>query len=757
MRILAPGTSLALAVILVASGALANWSALPDPAEPSLAARTPAASEPVTSAAKQGILDAFDKLPLSFIPNAGQTDTRVRYYTHGAGYGFYFFDDKAALAFAKPVGHKALRTSTLELRFAGARVGAAPRAERRQTARISYLRGSEPSKWRTNISTYEQVVYEQLWNGIDMRFRGGGGALKYEFAIRPGARVDDIRLAYEGAERVSLGEAGQLLIQTPLGVLTDLRPYSYQQVDGRTVPIATQYVLERAPGGQVFYGFDAGSGYDPRYPLVIDPGLDYSSYLGGPGTSNFFCECGRSVAVDAQGHAFVSGQALEGFPTTAGAFQEDIGGTGQGVSGADAFVAEFDPGASGSSSLLYATYLGGSDVDASPSIAVRSNGNVVVGIGTNSPDFPVTATAFQAAQPGGGFDAAVVELDLSASGSDVLVYSTYLGGSRFDGGTAVAAGAGSRIVARLRTRSKDFPTTADAYQMVYGGGDLDAAVAVLDSAASGSTSLVYSTYLGGSGTDGATTGGLAVDGQGHVFLSDTTDSSDFPVTSGAYRATKSGGFDAYVVELDPAVPGSNGLLYSTYLGGASTDAAPALALGAAGHVLVSGRTSSTDLPVTGNAFQSTYGGGSSDSFVAEIDSAVSGAAGLLYASYLGGSGADVGEGLAADGEGHPIAVGTTSSANFPVTKRAFQSSLRGSRDAFVAELDTVASGRRSLVYSSYLGGSSSDRGLSVAVDGLGRAYVTGDTNSTNFPVTAGAFQRTFAGFSDAFLTVFPAN
>jgi hypothetical protein len=337
------------------------------------------------------------------------------------------------------------------------------------------------------------------------------------------------------------------------------------------------------------------------------------------------------------------------------------------------------------------------------------------------------------------------------------VYSSYLGGSRFDGGTAVAVGAGSRIVARLRTRSKDFPTTADAFQTVYGGGDLDAAVAVLDTSASGSASLLYSTYLGGSGSDGATTGGLAVDGQGHVFLSDATDSSDFPVTSGAYQVTKSGGFDAYLAELDPGAPGSNGLLYSTYLGGAGTDAAPALAWGAAGHVVVAGRTSSTNLPITGDAFQSTYGGGSSDSFVAEIDPAVSGAAGLVYSTYLGGSGADVGEGIAADGDGHPIAVGTTSSTNFPVTRHAFQTSLRGSRDAFMAELSTAASGKRSLLYSSYLGGSASDRGLAVAVDAAGRAYVTGDTGSTNFPVTAGAFQRTFAGFSDAFLTVFPAN
>lgn len=702
--------------------------------------------------------EAYAQLPLSFVPNGGQTDPDVRYTSQAGGVSFWFTSTEAVYSFAgKDEG------VTLRLAFLGGNPAPAIEGTAALPGKVNYLLGNDPSAWKTGLPTYGELVYRELWPGIDLAFRGQAGTLSYEFRVAPGADPSDIRLQYRGPDSVVLGAAGDLLLSTAFGTISDAAPVAHQMVGGQRVPVESGYQLAGADYGFELAGYDRsralviGSGHDSPYPLVINPGLVYSSYLGGPGTSNFFCECGRSIAVDAQVHAFISGQALEGFPTTAGAFQEDIGGTGKGASGVDAFVAEFDPGASGSGSLLYATYLGGSETDASPSIAVRDNGNVIVGIGTNSVDFPVTATAFQTVLPGGGFDAAIVELDLSASGSDVLVYSSYLGGSRFDGGPAVAVGAGSQAVARLRTRSKDFPITADAFQTVYGGGDLDAAVAVLDTSASGAASLVYSTYLGGSGSDGATTGGLAVDGQGHVFLADTTDSGDFPVTSGAYQATKSGGFDAYVAELDPAVPGSNGLLYSTYLGGAGTDAAPALALGAASHVVVSGRTSSTDLPITGSAFQATYGGGSSDSFVAELDPAVSGAVGLVYSTYLGGSGTDVGEGLAVDGDGHPVAVGTTSSANFPVTRAAFLRSFGGSRDAFVAELNPAAAGKRSLVYSSYLGGSSSDRGVGVAVDDLGRGYVTGDTTSTNFPVTGAAFQSTFAGFTDAFFTVFPPN
>ncbi|MEX0817673.1 MAG: hypothetical protein WD027_09510 [Gaiellales bacterium] len=746
-------SALALAGAFIASGALAYWL-LPGRGAAPAFERNPA---------NERVRDAFARLPLSFVPNAGQTDARVRYYAQGPGYGFYFTDDKAVLSFSD----QANQGTVLDLRFIGARQGAALKAHNLRAAKVSYLRGNDPGKWQTGLPTYGQVVYEELWPGIDARFQGGKGELKYEFAVRPGARVEDIRLAYGGAKGLSLGKTGQLLIQTSLGALTDALPRSYQDIGGRRVPVETRYALEDGSGGEISYGFDVGKGYDPRYPLVIDPGLAYSTYLGSPGTNPFLCECGRGIAIDEEGRAFVSGQApVPDFPTTAGAFQESFQGGEDG--GGDAFLAVLDPDASGSDSLLYSTYIGGSNNDASPSVALGKDGHVIVGVGTDSSDFPITDSAYQSELGGGGFDAAIVELDLDASGADVLVYSSYLGGSDFDRGPSVTVGPDGHVFLSTRTASTDIETTPGAFQAEYGGGALDSFLAEFDTSAAGEDSLVYATYLGGSGIDDRE--GLAADSQGRVVISGVTDSANFPVTPTAFQGTKSGGTDAFVTVLDPDAVGAAGLVYSSYLGGGGPDAAAGVAVGGDGRLLLTGATGSSgaggsaSFPVTASAFQGTYGGGARDGFLAKLDPTASGNASLLYATYLGGSATDTSGGVAVNRAGHAFIAGRASSVNFPVTADAFQGSYGGGlADAFVAELDTDAFGGASLVYSTYLGGSQADRadiaGDMIAVDRPGHAFVTGDTNSLDFPVTDGAFQSSYAGggSNDVFLVKFRRN
>ena len=315
--------------VLAAFAALIPASETPN-AENSSAASTnvqsvteaPVSSDPTAAApqmSKKEALDAYEKLPLSFVPNEGQTDKAVRYYAQGAGYGFFFTPKGATLSFAEGKGHGG---QALALDFLGADPDATLTAKKRLAGKVNYLVGDNPSEWRRGLSTHAELLYGGLWPGIDMAVRGEGGDLKYEFRLKPGASVKDVRLGYRGAEGLKVGSGGELLVQTSLGVLKDAAPVSYQRIGGERVPVKSRYTLK----GDGSYGFAVGS-YDPRYPLIIDPGLDYSTFLGGAGVDG-----GSGIAV-LDRRAYVTGFTNSAdFPTTPGAFDTTWNGN------EDAFV-----------------------------------------------------------------------------------------------------------------------------------------------------------------------------------------------------------------------------------------------------------------------------------------------------------------------------------------------------------------------------------------------------------------------------------
>jgi hypothetical protein len=270
-------------------------------------------------------LDAYGKLPLSFIPNEGQTDKAVRYYAQGAGYGFFFTREGATLSFAEGKGRGG---HALALDFLGADPRATLTAKKRLAGKVNYLVGDEQAEWQQGLQTHAALRYGGLWPGVDMTVRGAGGTLKYEFRLKPGASVKDVRLGYRGAEGLKVGAGGELLIQTSLGVLKDAAPVSYQLIGGERVPVESRYVL-KGDGG---YGFGVGT-YDHRYPLIIDPGLDYSTFLGGTGG-----ESGNGIAVRGDNAYVTGGTDSADLPTTPGAFDRTLGGT------RDAFVTKLPTG-----------------------------------------------------------------------------------------------------------------------------------------------------------------------------------------------------------------------------------------------------------------------------------------------------------------------------------------------------------------------------------------------------------------------------
>ncbi len=714
----APVSLVALGFLAIVLALLPQQGSLPDPIQ-ALAGDTS---------------DSYAKRPLSFIPNRGQTDESVRYYAQGAGFGFYFTDDRAVLSFQKEA-----RGQALQLRFLGASDNATLRARLEGTGTVNYLKGDDPREWQTGLPTYGQLAYQGLWPGVDMSIRGASGTLKYEFKLAPGANPERIRLAYAGAEGLSLSRGGNLSIRTRHGTLRDSAPRAWQQIGGRKVPVQSRYSLNNGARGANAYGFELGA-YDRSHPLVIDPGVVYSTYLGGTGT-----DLGNAIAVDAAGSAYITGRTSSpGFPTTAGAFDTSLGGSG------DAFVTKLEPDGS---ALAYSTYLGGSGlIDEANGIAVDGAGRAYVTGDTNSSDFPTTAGAFDTTLSGSD-DAFVAKLEPDGS---ALAYSTYLGGTgNADYGNGITFdGAGSAFVTGY-TVSSNFPTTPGAFDTTFTpAGNFSAYLTKLEPDGS---ALDYSTFLGGSSGGTSIGNDVAVDGADNAYVTGSTASSLFPTTPGAFDTTFNGDQDAFVTKFNTS---GSSLLYSTYLGGTGTDGSAAIALDVTGRAHLTGFTNSTGFPTTAGAFDTSYND-DGDAFVTKLN--VAGSA-LSYSTFLGGTGVggtgyDSGSGIAVDGTGSAWVTGRTDSVVYPTTAGAFDTVYGAVGDAFVTKVSLNGS---ALAYSTYLGGSTggtggTDQGSDIALGGVGDVYVAGYTTSSDFPTTAGAFDTSANGSNDAFVWKFFAG
>src|SRR5262245_44724759 len=654
----------------------------------------------------QNVMERYGKLPLHFEANTGQTNHEVKFLSRGRGYSVFLTSTEAVLAL-KTASTPA--PAVVTMRLVGAKPGRITGVEE-LPGKANYFIGNDPTKWRANVPTYAKVHYENVYRGIDLIYYGNERQLEYDFIVHPGADPRHIRLTFQGADRLEVDARGDLVMHTAAGEIHQRKPVIYQEVDGVRHEIQGGYVLK----GPRRVGFQVAA-FDPSRPLIIDPTLVYSTFLGGSGN-----ESASGIAVDAAGNAYVTGVTSSlNFPTTLGAVQTASGGGGF----ADAFVTKLDPTGS---TLVYSTYLGGSGNDRGLGIVVDGIGNAYVTGGTDSTNFPTTRGAMQATS-GGGNDAFVAKLNPAGS---ALVYSTYLGGTGSDQGVGISVDAAGNAYVSGVTGSTHFPTTPGAVQTTFGGIQ-DAFVTKLDP--SGST-LVYSTYLGGSGNDASL--GIVVDAVGSAYVTGGTNSPNFPTTAGAVQTSPpGGGGDAFVTKLDPA---GSALAYSTYLGGSAFDQSFHIAVDAVGSVYLTGITNSMDFPTTTGAVQTTSGG-SGDAFVTKLNATGSA---LVYSTYLGGGGGDEGVGIAVDAAGNAYGTGFTDSTNFPTTAGAVQTTLGGGADAFMTKLDPTGS---TLVYSTYLGGSGSDLGLAIVVDGVGNVYVTGAADSTNFPTTPGAFQTTSGG------------
>jgi hypothetical protein len=607
-------------------------------------------------------------------------------------------------------------------------VGANPRAQivpgHRENGTVNYLTASQH---RTSLPTYGEVTYRELWPGIDMVFRGQGGKLKYEFHVAPGADPDRIRLAYTGADGLSLGSAGDLLIATRLGTLRDARPVSYQRTGGERVPVKSSYAI----AGSSAYGFSV-AGRNGRRPLVIDPALEYSTFFGGNGNDEAF-----AVAVDATGSAYLTGRTNTGaFPTTPGAFDTVLNSAAH-----DVFVMKLNPTGS---APTYSTYIGGAGHDAGNGIAIDAAGAAYVTGYSDSADFPVTG----APDPTANGARQIIVTKVNPSGSS-LDYSILFGGTQKDEGAGIAVDADGNAYVVGYTESLDYPTTSGAYDTSYEGGD-----AVVTKVSSTGTAFGYSTFLGGSSWDSGRA--IALDGDGNAYVTGHVSSVNFPTTPGAFDTTRLGGMwpDSFITKLNPA---GSALAYSTYLEATDSVTAWGIAVDPDGSAYVTGGTDASDFPTTPGAFDVTGGDASggyteSDGFVTKLSPA---GTDLVYSTYLGGAQSDGFSDIAVDSAGRAVVAGGTESDDYPTTAGAFDTRLHTNptnpADAVVTRLNANGTG---ITYSTYLGASLDDSGFGIAVDAAGKAYVVGRTISQDFPRTAGAFNPGAAPdhFGNVFVT-----
>src|SRR5271157_1600904 len=770
----------------------------------------------------------YGKVPLGFEANEGQTDPRVKFLSRGRGYSLFLTGDGPVLALREkvaqhlPSGAAALanplslsmpkekseneverlrgrragptlpsssrfgdsgeRSTVLRMRLVGANASAVVTGAEEMPGKSNYFIGNDPKKWRTNVPNYAKVKYAGVYPGVDLVYYGNqGGQLEYDFVVAPGANPNVIVLdVAAGLSRhpsskkggvkppLQIAADGDLVVQTDGGEVRFHKPLVYQSKSSanRQSAIGNRQVLEGhyvlTASNQVHFSLGP---YDHTKPLVVDPVLSYSTYLGGTGE-----EVGVGIAVDSSGSAYAFGYTGSAdFPVTPGAYQascKDIPHTSE-CSG-DAFITKFSPDGK---SLEYSTFLGGSGGDVGNTyggIAVDSSDEAYVTALTFSTDFPTTAGAFQPSctlLPGDNGAACVATAFVSKLSSDgsQLLYSTYLGGSIGTESTGIAVDSSGNAFVTGFTSDQNFPVTSNAYQTVCAspgpnpqdGCASSGFLAELNPAASGSASLVYSTYFGTSQSFG-----IAVDTTGRPFI---TGSGSVPTTPGAFesRVANCGTGNnppcpqAFVGKFDTTQTGSASLLYST---GLCSTYPLGIAIDSSGNAYITGSTQGfngyANGCLTANGFQ-TAPAGWGDAFLIELDHTGSS---IPYSTHPGGSYSDVGNSVAADSTGKTFVTGQTASIDFPLMNPIDLffggSGHDNTQEAFVTEIDTTQSGTASLIYSTYLGNSPDLYdiiGQHIAADSSGNAYVIGYTNSPNLLI-ANPFEPTLQSLEMAFVS-----
>ena len=673
--------------------------------------------------------NAVPFIPAVFTKNSGQLDASILCYLKTKGAQVFFGKEKITYQFLHNEGStENFSTNGMENKIKVHNIGLSfinrnPDFEYVEldelTSKSNFFTGGDQNKWVSAANNFKTLLYKNLYSNIDLKYYSLRDKIKYDFIVKPGGDISDINMKYAGLEFLSLSRDGELIFHCGTQTFKENIPLAYQVINGKTVNVNVKYIL----AGKDVVKFTTDH-YNKSYPLIIDPALIYSTYIGG--SSDDFFNLGDMVK-DNQGNIYITGRTLStNFPVTPGAYDQSANGN------MDGFALKLN---STGSTLIYSTYFGGNNYDYGYALDIdRTTNELYIAGGTMSSNFPTTIGAYQTVYQGGPSD--VVVLRLSANGSN-LIYSTLIGGAGDNLPHGIALDASDNAYITGESKISGMPIVSGAYQPNHGGGSWDGFVCKLNP--SGST-LIRSTYLGGANDDRST--GIALDQNSNVYICSWA-GSGFPTTTGAFDQTFNGGAnDVGVSKLDSTL---STLIYSTYLGGTGDDnSKTSIDVDISGQVFVTGKASA-GFPTTIGAYSTTFAGGTCDAFVTKLNSSGSS---LIYSTFLGSSGDDEAYNIAHNSSGEVFVTGYCSTG-FPVTGCAYDQSYNGGTgDVFICRLNAAGT---TLLYSTYFGGSGYDRGSAIVADG-DTVYVAGETSSSNMPVTSGAFDQSYnGGTNDVFI------
>jgi hypothetical protein len=631
--------------------------------------------------------------PCGIVENAGQIAAPVLGTASCGAATLYFTHGAVVLDFPG-------ETHAIRMEFEGARPSARIELLGQQGTRRHYFHGADPRRWRPDVRSFDEIVYRDLWPGIDLRFEPRAGQLLYEILPLPGVDPAAARLGFQGADRI-VRDGERTTLTLPARDIVDV-PLGDMPLGDGGMTRSLRWSAE-----------DVGS------VAREDPSTILWSTLVGGGDNEY----SHALTLDAAGNPIVSGYTRSSnFPTTPGAYDRTHSGD------YDVFVAKLD---ADGSRLIWATFLGGNQEDRCFGVFPDPQGNVYLAGLTYSPDFPTTPLAHDRTL-GGARDAFAAKLNSSGS---ALWWSTYLGGTGQERVWDLELASNNELIVAGETFSSNFPTTPAAFDTTANGG-ADGFVTRFDP---NGQSLVWSTYIGGSSNEEITFLAM-MPGERLVGCGDSA-SPNYPTTPGAFDETHNGLQDCIVSIFDAA---TGALTASTFLGGPRPEWGNVVAVDGAGRPVVTGSTESDNFPTTPGCYDSTYNG-DKDLFVCKLDAA---AAGLVWSTYLGGGSTDDPFALAIDASDSPYLSGSVASFDYPTTLDGYDRTYGGNNDAFLTRLSADGD---SLLWSSFLGGTLGEAGWELVIDPSSDPVLTGPTRSPDFPTTAGAYDQVHDGQNDVFL------
>ncbi|OGV97821.1 MAG: hypothetical protein A2W53_04615 [Nitrospinae bacterium RIFCSPHIGHO2_02_39_11] len=669
---------------------------------------------------------------LPFIFNNGQMDRDISFYTKTSE-GNVSVTKEGEIIYSLSAGSIAIKEKLI-----GGKVRKI-KGEGEAATKVNYFIGDNPAKWKNNIPTYTAVNFGEVYRGIEVKLRAYGKKVEKLFYLKPRANLKDLKIGLNGAKALRVNDTGELEIDTGYGVVKWTRPIAYQRQGARGKKqeargkrqreyVEVEYVVNPPQSSivnrqsSIIYGFKVGD-YDKTRELIIDP-LLASTFVGGSDNDS-----ASAIAIDSSGNVYIAGKTTSSnYP----AYEYDISQN----KNEDVFVSKFS---SDLKTLISSTFIGGSKNDSANAIAIDSSGNVYIAGKTTSSDYPATSGSYDSSFNDSG-DSTIGDVFVSRLNGDLssLLSSTFVGGGKEDYASSIAIDSSGNILITGGTNSSDYPLVSGSYDTSHNG-SYDVFVSKLSSDL---TSLLSSTFVGGSNNDEAKA--LTIDSLGNILITGSTASSDYPITTGS---SHNGSYDVFVSKLSSDL---TSLLSSTFVGGNDFDVASAI-IASSDSIYITGWTYSSNYPTTSGYYDTSHNG-SYDVFISKLSSDLTS---LLASTFIGGVNMDFANTITADSLGNIYIAGFTNSSDYPTTTGSYDPSHNGENDVFISKLNGALT---NLLSSTFIGGSGSEiaYGMAIFSDNI-YIYIAGETNSSNYPTTSGAYEELYTSSYDVFISKLDTN